>query len=987
MTRFLRVFAWLSIRHPVAVLTVFALATILAAIPATRLLRNVDNDLARLMPPALPATAAMREVRTQLGAVDVMVVAVKIEPDLPGVLPLPWEDCSAEDLSETPSPDLSAVTDREALAACRTYLEALSAYRAMRCSRRRPLVGDQTGDMPAEYLRARDAYEAAAEALRPQREALLPLAEEYVDTLVPLLEESPLVQSVDYGVRSDLRAAFAQHLEERMILYLGEPELAELKRRIRLEGLRDRLRHGMDLFRRDRRKFKESFAADPLGIAELVEARTLRYGGALSGGDAYFTAADRSMVVLIVRGLKPVLDLPYTRALVADVEARAEEALRGLEEGDGSPARAASDHLTIGYGFNYAMSAYENMSMQRDIRRTFVVSLVGVLLLFLLVYRRPAVAFLVGVPLVACVVWTLAVAGSCFERISILSAAFGAVLLGLGIDYAIHVYNRYGLQRSRGASSEDAVRESVLLAGPGILLGAVTTAAAFYGITVARFRALSELGFLAGTGVLLSSVGMLVVLPAMLVLSDRLRGRGAKTPRVARPFGFGLPYLAEGLRRRPVTIVVAVLLLTAAAAVHFGARVSGDFVDFDFQKLRSAGNPAFEMSQLVSQRYQMDLGRIICISRGGTVDEALEEAQSLATDAGTLLRDGVIREVDTILRILPAPSAQERCVRFLREEADFDRIVSDFREACGPAGFRPAAFTKFYESLEEIERLAGAPRFVRLEELRSMDGMGPLVERYLTSGPAPNGTERWKVVTFLHPTVRPSTERWFGRIAAALGEDSESRSYTSPNLVALELRRLLGEDFSMITGLVLILVIAVLAWNLWPRGRTGVAAGAVAFGRSMLVLMPVAFGSLWMLSAMLVLGWSFNQFNIVIIPVVIGIGIDDAIHIAHEHDRLGDPRRVVSSIGRAVVMTSLTTVIGFGALMSARNLALYSLGSVAALGVACCMVTSLIALPAALHFWTGGRGSNRADGPDGPPAPQPGLSADQRARGTGGSSL
>ena len=140
----------------------------------------------------------------------------------------------------------------------------------------------------------------------------------------------------------------------------------------------------------------------------------------------------------------------------------------------------------------------------------------------------------------------------------------------------------------------------------------------------------------------------------------------------------------------------------------------------------------------------------------------------------------------------------------------------------------------------------------------------------------------------------------------------------------------------------------MLAWNFWPANVHFPRGAALALWRALLVLMPVALGGLWMLSLMLLFGWTFNQFNVVILPMVLGIGIDDGIHIAHGFRRSRDAQRVISRIGRALVMTSLTTIIGFGAQMTANSYALYALGSVAALGIACCMVTSVVALPALL---------------------------------------
>ena len=115
-----------------------------------------------------------------------------------------------------------------------------------------------------------------------------------------------------------------------------------------------------------------------------------------------------------------------------------------------------------------------------------------------------------------------------------------------------------------------------------------------------------------------------------------------------------------------------------------------------------------------------------------------------------------------------------------------------------------------------------------------------------------------------------------------------------------------------------------------------------------MALLPAVAGLTLLVTTLLVLNHPFNYINIVALPVIIGIGIDDGIHIIHRFRQSEDVFKVLTETGRAVVMTTLTTAIGFGSLMLSQYGGLVSLGFVLTIGTLLCLFTSLEMLPALL---------------------------------------
>jgi len=118
-----------------------------------------------------------------------------------------------------------------------------------------------------------------------------------------------------------------------------------------------------------------------------------------------------------------------------------------------------------------------------------------------------------------------------------------------------------------------------------------------------------------------------------------------------------------------------------------------------------------------------------------------------------------------------------------------------------------------------------------------------------------------------------------------------------------------------------------------------------------LALLPVAVGFLWLLGLMGWLNRPFNPANIMTLPLVIGIGVTNGIHILNRFAEERNPAILAKSTGKAVLVSGLTTIAGFGSLMLAQHQGIASLGQVMAAGVALCMIAGLTVLPAVLNVF------------------------------------
>jgi predicted RND superfamily exporter protein len=130
-----------------------------------------------------------------------------------------------------------------------------------------------------------------------------------------------------------------------------------------------------------------------------------------------------------------------------------------------------------------------------------------------------------------------------------------------------------------------------------------------------------------------------------------------------------------------------------------------------------------------------------------------------------------------------------------------------------------------------------------------------------------------------------------------------------------------------------------------------IAANFRSFRAATFVITPLIVALVWMGGGMWALGWELNFFNVVVFPSVVGIGVDDGVHIYHRYREEGPGSLpfVMQRTGAAVLMTTITTIVGYSGLLMAHHPGLQSLGKVAALGLTMAFITSVFLLPALLE--------------------------------------
>jgi len=527
--------------------------------------------------------------------------------------------------------------------------------------------------------------------------------------------------------------------------------------------------------------------------------------------------------------------------------------------------------------------------------------------------RIPVMAVLIGLPLLMSLSWTFGVAYVAYDELNLMTSTLGLVLFGLGIDFGIHFYGRYSEERAMGRSVAAAIEITFQSTGQAITIGAMTTALALYVLVVADFRGFSQFGFMAGTGIVFALLSMLVVLPALLSIFERFHLLNLSSSDRAT-----VPNRADGRALYPAYRTVLIgSVFAVVLALGFVSRVG---FEYRFGELEPTYDEYEARREIVREVYNDRRRRnpaYVVVDDPSEVP-AVVEAINRHMEADSL--SPTIRRVESLQDRFPMTAAAQ--ARRLERLAVIREMLADpfieEEESQDVERLRLAAQTREPIAFEEV------PEFLRKQFTSKTGELGNFV--------------------IIYPSVGLSD----GRQSMAFSEDvgtivtADGREYHagSTSLVAADMLSLMQSEAPWMILATFLIVVLLMFINF----------GSVRW--TLLALLPLVVGVLWMLLIMELMQAQLNFYNLIVLPAVLGIGNDAGVHLVHRYreEGPGSILRVLRSTGEHVAMGSLTTMVGFAGLLLSFHPGLESIGSLAVVGIGSTLAAALLFLPALLQW-------------------------------------
>ncbi len=613
----------------------------------------------------------------------------------------------------------------------------------------------------------------------------------------------------------------------------------------------------------------------------------------------YFRSPDGTILSIKAWPLAQPTDVEASRRMLARVQQLIERV---------NPERFHPE-LQILLEGDYHKKDEDVRTIKRDLARSGGVAGVLVLILLIAYFRRLRAVPLVLVSLAAGILWTFGLVWATIGYLNIITAFIFALLLGLGIDFSIHVISRYREERVAGHDLAAALSNTLHSLGGALGAAAATTTGTFLSLTLFDFRGFSQFGFIAGIGVMLCMVSAFVMLPALIVVAERIWPERFPAQRASAP----RPTL-----RLPRWVAIATLAVAGVLTVAAAWGLPRVQFEYDFSQL---GGPKRKQPPM-KRRYKKEVSKR-SFSPIVVLTDSLEETRALdrelsrrdPTRPGSSFRDWM-----SLYRFVP----EDQPTR-LKEVRSIATLLRRKLNLLDGEDRRRAEELLPYLDPEPFD-YDDLPPWV-LDLFR--DGQGRL-GRFVTIYAGGNKADARDVAEIVNE---------LGTIHAG-GKDYHP---VASFFIISDVVEVLRTEGPRAVALALAVVLLILLLDL--RSLRGVLLAAV----------PLLLGTVWMVGIMGLVGLKLNMFNIVVLPTILGIGVDNAVHMVHRHreEGRGSAGLVLRTTGLAAAVASLTTAAGFAGMLVADNRGLASIGSLALLGIAACLVTSVPALAATLRLLDG----------------------------------
>ncbi len=699
-------------------------------------------------------------------------------------------------------------------------------------------------------------------------------------------------------------------------------------------------------------------------------------------GDLFYRSWDREMLIMQV--------IPTFSFTETDMDVEATNTIEAL-------VYDAADRFGVSAGLtgSIPLARDEFNAITNDSMTFTLIAVVGIFILFMVAFRMFVSPFLAVLSLIIGIVWAMGVAWLLVGELNMMTSMMAVILAGLGIDFSIHIISSYTEMRQKGEDIPATLKYTLATTGQGILTGGLTTAAAFLTMLISSNAGMKEFGLTLGVGIIMTMIASMVTLPTFLVIRERLWTKKHKRPRDISYRLLGR--VATGLSTHWRLGLGLGVLLT----MFLGFRSSQITMDYNYLNMEPVGLESIELQDRMIDKFDLSSDYAYV-----TVTN-LEEAEELTRKAKKMSTSGMVR---SIVDFLPSEGEQAQRVNKIHEIRKKMGLAS-LRSGLLSQDIHALVeeISRLEMNIMEIQDLAvlGGQDKVYLktgllvgvvpeEEDTTVIALQNTLRHKmgtLTSGILTHLRERvenlsseektalsdyqrdfakafkTKVLTMANTepltieslpssirtqfvgksgdnyliTIFPKSNVWDLEFLDRFSDELEALSPRATGLppVFRRLMNYIAEDGrkSSLLAVAIIFIMLMVDFKSWKR--------------SLVAIVPLMIGMIWMVGTMELAGYQLTMLNVMALPLIIGIGIDDGVHIIHRYNVEGDAQHhtVFSSTGRAIFLTSLTTMIGFGSLTFATYRGLGSMGMALFIGVGTCFLATVLIIPLVMAWW------------------------------------
>jgi uncharacterized protein len=718
-----------------------------------------------------------------------------------------------------------------------------------------------------------------------QPDSLVAYTDDFVENIQQKL--APFISKINYKVDDGLALEFFGTVSDHLPVYLDEKDYTQIDSLITPAKVKETLEQNFRTLTSPAGfALKSMISKDPVGITflGLKKLQQLQYDENFELYDNYILTKDRKHLMLFITPAFPPGNTAKNALLI-----------KGLD----SLIDNNSSNVTATYFGATAVSVDNALQLRKDSLLTQGITILFIIVFLGFYFRKKRAPFIILIPVIFGAVFSLAVIYFLKGKISVIALGTGSVVLGIAVNYSLHVFNHF---RHTGN-----IKELIYDLALPMTVGSFTTIGGFLCLQFVESEMLKDLGLFAAFSLIGASLSSLIFLPHFIA------GKKEQTAHKAEAFSWidRIASLRPEYNKYLVMIILGLTILFAFWAGKVG-------FESDLQNMNFMSTKLKESEKKLNQINQYALQSVYLVTEGKTLDEALFNNEKLVKHIEKLKDQKVVKKYSGVSSLIISDAAQkiriERWNKYWTVEKKAAIMAILFKEGAA-LKFNTTAFDNFKMLLDNV--------YVPVDRSAMAEVRKNFLDDFITEKPG-----KTTVVTLVKTIPEKSAEVY------KVFENDEQVTVLDKQYLTKRFVEIINADFTKIALMTSLLVFMVLL---------------IVYGRIELTLVsfiPMFITWIWILGIMGMAGIQFNIINIIISALIFGLGDDYSLFIMDgllQEYKTG--KKNLSSFKSSIILSAVTTIAGLGVLIFAKHPALQSIALISIIGIFCVVVMSQILIP------------------------------------------
>ena len=702
---------------------------------------------------------------------------------------------------------------------------------------------------------------------------------------------SPYITKINYKVDDSLALGLFGTVSEHLPIYLNEQDYTSIDSLIAPAKVAATLGQNFRTLTSPAGfALKSMISNDPVGISflGLKKMQQLQYDENFELYDSYVVTKDHQHLILFIQPAYPANNTGKNAVL-----------LNGLDEVIDSLGTNEFRNTTASYFGATAVSVGNALQLRKDSLITQGITVLFIIVFLGLYFRKKRAPFIILIPVVFGALFSLAALYFIKGSISVIALGTGSVILGIAVNYSLHLFNHY----RHTNSIEQVIKD---LAFP-LTVGSLTTIGGFLCLEFVESEMLKDLGLFAAFSLIGASLSSLIFLPHFIASKNEQQAHVAER----------LSWIDKIASYRPEYnkyIVTGILVLTA----FFGYTARNVSFESDLERMNFMPGKLKKAEYDLNKINEYSLKSVYLVTEGKTLNEALINNEKIAAQIEALKAKGIVKKYSGVSSLIISDSLQQQRINRWKAYWTADKkqqLIATLEREGEALGFKISAFDNFKNLLNKEYEMVDASQMTAIRK--------NFLDDYVTEKPGKS-----TVVTL----VKCAADK--KQLVYTAFENEPAVTVVDKQYLTAKFVEIINSDFTRIALMSSLLVFFVLL---------------LTYGRIELTLVsfiPMLIAWIWILGIMGLFGIRFNIINIIVSALIFGLGDDYSLFIMDGLLReYKTGRKNLSSYKSSIFLSAITTIAGLGVLIFAQHPALRSIALISIIGIVSVVLMSQVLIP------------------------------------------